>query len=366
MRRMSETSLREPSSPTTDPAGRSAARIAAGERIGRYLVLDTLGEGGMAIVYAAYDIELDRKVAIKVLRADAYGDQHSVGLARLQREAQSMARLNHPNIAQVYDVGPLRKGVFIAMELVQGDNLRTWLTRQPRTWRAVVDVFLQAGEGLAAAHAAGIIHREHKPTPLTSAPNTGAPPISSDPAELRGRGLPRIAPRRPEFSRSRGKTVAMATGSAASAMRPRAHPRRPGRVTRPSSGRVPRIRLAVRPRTRPRCRRGRVSRDGVLDPRWDTQTDPSGTAKRIRLEGRTAEGSAVGPLPFATVLLPTQPAEGARPPTSASVRRGLRAVASWPNIDYEGQYYARVSHGDLGSCSHGLCTGKGRARQFRH
>ncbi len=155
----------EPSGAVERPAGRHVhvAPVAPGDRLGRYLVIDKLGEGGMAIVHAAYDTELDRKVAVKVLRGDAYGEQQSVGLARLLREAQSMARLNHPNIVQIYDVGSLDRGVFIAMELIPGVNLRAWQAAAPRGWREVVQVYLQAGEGLAAAHAAGIVHRDFKP-----------------------------------------------------------------------------------------------------------------------------------------------------------------------------------------------------------
>ncbi|WP_434420409.1 tetratricopeptide repeat protein [Nannocystis pusilla] len=132
-------------------------------QIGRYLVTRKLGQGGMAIVYAAYDPQLDRRVAIKLLRSGIKGRSLSVGQARLQREAQTLARLSHPNVVQVYEVGRYGDDVFIAMELVPGKTLRTWLKSQAPTWRQVVRVFRQAGEGLAAAHAYGIVHRDFKP-----------------------------------------------------------------------------------------------------------------------------------------------------------------------------------------------------------
>jgi tetratricopeptide (TPR) repeat protein/predicted Ser/Thr protein kinase len=132
-------------------------------KIGRYVVLRKLGEGGMGIVYAAYDDQLERKVAIKLLRGGFSSQQHSVGQARLQREAQSMAKLSHPNVAQVYEVGSLGDAVFIAMEFVSGGSLKDWLKREERPWRAVLDAYLQAGRGLAAAHRAGIVHRDLKP-----------------------------------------------------------------------------------------------------------------------------------------------------------------------------------------------------------
>ncbi|MFY0536224.1 serine/threonine-protein kinase [Nannocystis pusilla] len=91
------------------------------------------------------------------------GRSLSVGQARLQREAQTLARLSHPNVVQVYEVGRYGDDVFIAMELVPGKTLRTWLKSQAPTWRQVVRVFRQAGEGLAAAHAFGIVHRDFKP-----------------------------------------------------------------------------------------------------------------------------------------------------------------------------------------------------------
>ncbi len=131
--------------------------------IGRFVVLRKLGEGGMGVVYAAYDEELERKVAIKLLRTDFSGHQQSIGQARLLREAQAMARLSHPNVAQIYEVGKFGDAVFIAMELIGGSNLREWLQQAPRTWQTIVGVYLQAGHGLAAAHAAAIIHRDFKP-----------------------------------------------------------------------------------------------------------------------------------------------------------------------------------------------------------
>ncbi|MBL9104247.1 MAG: serine/threonine protein kinase [Myxococcales bacterium] len=132
-------------------------------QIGRFVVLRKLGEGGMGVVYAAYDEELERKVAIKLLRSDFHGQRQSVGQARLLREAQAMARLSHPNIVQVYEVGKLGSGVFLAMEFVHGCDLREWRQRATRPWRDVLAIYIQAGQGLAAAHVAGIVHRDFKP-----------------------------------------------------------------------------------------------------------------------------------------------------------------------------------------------------------
>jgi len=129
-------------------------------RVGRFLVIRTLGAGGMGVVAEAYDPELDRRVALKLLKSDhARLDSQ----ARLLREAQAMARLSHPNVVQVYDVGVVGDQVFIAMELVRGQTLGAWLEASPRGWREVVRVFIDAGRGLAAAHAAGLVHRDFKP-----------------------------------------------------------------------------------------------------------------------------------------------------------------------------------------------------------
>jgi tetratricopeptide (TPR) repeat protein len=131
-------------------------------RVGRYQIVGRLGEGGMGAVYSALDPELDRRVAVKVLHAPGEGLGATLGQARLLREAQAMARLQHPNVIAVYDVGTVDGSVFFAMEQVEGGTLRGWLS-EPRSWREVVAVFLQAGRGLAAAHKAGIVHRDFKP-----------------------------------------------------------------------------------------------------------------------------------------------------------------------------------------------------------
>ncbi|MCY1004562.1 serine/threonine-protein kinase [Nannocystis pusilla] len=129
-------------------------------QVGRFTVLERLGEGGMGVVYAAYDALLDRKVALKLL--------HPRGLtgggdARLLREAQAMARLSHPNIVSVFEVGSHGPQRFIAMEFVRGHSLDAWLKAAPRDWRAVLPILVAAGRGLEAAHRAGLVHRDYKP-----------------------------------------------------------------------------------------------------------------------------------------------------------------------------------------------------------
>jgi serine/threonine protein kinase len=139
-------------------APRPPAELAPGTRAGRFIIEGRLGEGGMGVVYAARDPHLGRKVAVKVLRgADRAGN------ARLLREAQAMARLAHPNVVVVFDSGVLDDRLFVAMELVDGERLDRWLTAHRPGWRAAIDLFIQAGRGLAAAHAAGIVHRDFKP-----------------------------------------------------------------------------------------------------------------------------------------------------------------------------------------------------------
>jgi len=140
------------------------APVERGSTIGRYVVLHEVGRGGMGVVYAAYDAELDRKVAIKVLRStsgNAARDHDRQ--ARLLREAQAMARIEHPNVLSVFDVGTFRSQVFVAMAFVDGTNLSEYIRDRKHTWQETLALFLDAGRGLAAAHAVGLVHRDFKP-----------------------------------------------------------------------------------------------------------------------------------------------------------------------------------------------------------
>jgi eukaryotic-like serine/threonine-protein kinase len=129
-----------------------------GVRVGRYQVRRLLGEGGMGIVYVAYDPELDREVALKLLRPGLESHRD-----RLVREARIMARLSHPHVVTIHDASSFEGQAFIAMELVNGPNLARWLAAEPRSWRQIARVFVAAGQGLAAAHRAGIVHGDVKP-----------------------------------------------------------------------------------------------------------------------------------------------------------------------------------------------------------
>jgi tetratricopeptide (TPR) repeat protein len=132
-----------------------------GTTIGRYVVLDRLGEGGMGVVYRAFDPELDRMVALKLLHTRSLTGTTIGDPTWLLREAQAMAKLSHPNVVIVHDVGVVSDEVFIAMELVDGVTLRAWLAER-HSWREVRDVMLAAGAGLAAAHHAKLVHRDFK------------------------------------------------------------------------------------------------------------------------------------------------------------------------------------------------------------
>ena len=152
-----------PVATSTLPIGTSTNELPKGATIGRYLVVKRLGAGGMGVVYAAYDPELNRKVAIKLLHASSGRAADSEGRVRLQREAQAMARLSHPNVIAVYDVGTAFEQVFVAMEFAEGGTLTDWLEHGGHGWEAILEMFYQAGCGLQAAHAAGLVHRDFKP-----------------------------------------------------------------------------------------------------------------------------------------------------------------------------------------------------------
>lgn len=134
---------------------------APGDVIGRYVVSRVIGMGGMGVVFLATDPTLGRRLVIKLLRAER--QTSSDARRELLHEAQAMARLAHPNVVSVFDAGTYGDQVFVAMEFVEGATLRAWLEATPRSWREVLDVFLEAGRGLAAAHDVGLIHRDFKP-----------------------------------------------------------------------------------------------------------------------------------------------------------------------------------------------------------
>jgi serine/threonine protein kinase/tetratricopeptide (TPR) repeat protein len=180
---------RESSSPRTLPAGafeadldalepdsgrleQMHARARIGERLfgatlhpvklDRFVLLDRIGQGSMGVVYGAYDPQLDRRVAVKLLVPELLGASR-VARDRLLREARGLARLSHPNVVAIHDVGVIDDQVYVVMEFVIGQNLRAWLQAGNRSWREILAVYAQAGRGLAAAHAAGLIHRDFKP-----------------------------------------------------------------------------------------------------------------------------------------------------------------------------------------------------------
>jgi serine/threonine protein kinase/formylglycine-generating enzyme required for sulfatase activity len=137
--------------------------LAIGARVGRYVILERVGNGAMGVVYGAYDPELDRKIALKLLLRVGAGAA-PLARARMMREAKAMARLSHPNVAAVHDVGVSDDDrVFLATEFLAGGTVRAWLEGAPRGWREIVTVFIAAGRGLAAAHAEGLVHRDFKP-----------------------------------------------------------------------------------------------------------------------------------------------------------------------------------------------------------
>ena len=139
-----------------------------GEMLGPYPILDKLGEGGMGVVYRALDTKLNRPVAIKFLSGDV---ADVAARRRFQREAQTASSLNHPHIVTVYDVGEVDGRQYLVTELVDGGTLKDWAQGTKRTWREIIELLTGVADGLAAAHAAGIVHRDIKPENILVAKN---------------------------------------------------------------------------------------------------------------------------------------------------------------------------------------------------
>lgn len=154
-----------PSEATTD----ETRVVVQTTRVGRFALIRELGSGGMGTVFAAYDEQLDRKVALKLLRHVPSGIHKK--RAQTLREARAAARVSHPNIISVYEVGEVDGHIYIAMEYIEGSTLLQWQTQPGRSWHEIVSMYLQAGEALLAAHEAGVVHRDFKPDNVLVGPD---------------------------------------------------------------------------------------------------------------------------------------------------------------------------------------------------
>ena len=155
-----------------EQGGGAGPSLTPGTRIGRYLIVDKIGEGGAGAVYAAFDAKLDRKVALKLLQPGAASMLSTLdpGWPKLVQEARMLAKLSDPEVVTVFDVGEHEGVGYLAMEYVEGGDLAGWIAKhrgpeasEPRSVREVLALMLQAGEGLAAAHRAGVVHGDFKP-----------------------------------------------------------------------------------------------------------------------------------------------------------------------------------------------------------
>ncbi|WP_394834250.1 tetratricopeptide repeat protein [Pendulispora rubella] len=142
---------------------RDTSEIQPGTYVGRYLVIDLIGTGGMGSVYRAYDPKLNRSVALKLLRVRPSTTDEESPQPRLLREAQALAQVVHPNVVSIFDVGEVGEQVFFAMEVIDGRSLRSVMRRAGDEPRGLLRLLEQAGRGLAAAHDAGLVHRDFKP-----------------------------------------------------------------------------------------------------------------------------------------------------------------------------------------------------------
>ena len=184
--------------PPVSPGPSSTGEFAARQRIGRYELLQQIGVGGMGVVFAAYDGVLDRQVAIKLVRSDR-ADPDSQ--ARIVREGRALARLAHPNVVAVHEVNTHAGQIYMVMEYVRGTTLKQWIAAgRPRSPGEIVEMFLQAGRGLAAAHAQGLVHRDFKPKsrrPSQTAPQPTDRPHSHSQGRFERVDVDRAAPGRP-------------------------------------------------------------------------------------------------------------------------------------------------------------------------
>lgn len=170
--------------------------LAAATRLGPYEIISQLGAGGMGEVYRARDTRLERDVAIKVL-PERFAQDHTA-LARFQREARAIASLSHPHILAIYDIGNDQGTVYAVMELLDGQTLGGKLKSAALEWRTALEIATAVAEGLAAAHAKGIVHRDIKPENVFLTKDGGLKILDFGLARLESRATAAPAPDRPD------------------------------------------------------------------------------------------------------------------------------------------------------------------------
>ncbi len=184
-------------SPRPGSAVTAAVQFSPGAEIGHYRIESKLGEGGMSTVWLAFDHKLGRRVAIKFL-SDDFADAEA--RRRFQREAQMASSLNHPHIVSVYDIGEFEGRHYLVTEYVDGGTLKDWATEKPRTPKEVIELLTGVADGLAAAHQAGILHRDIKPLNILVARNGYAKLADFGLAKLAENGTINLAAHSPEGS----------------------------------------------------------------------------------------------------------------------------------------------------------------------